>query len=83
MDSNTTPLGFQLLSNRLSDQGFQGLLANDTLSVPNAMITLRDKWFSHVCHLHCPNSRCFIDFVFVNPDQRLHYQPGLPQPSLL
>ena len=40
---------FQKLSSWLSDYGFQGLIANGTFSVSNAMTTLRDKWFNQVC----------------------------------
>ena len=40
---------FQNVSSWLSDYGFQGVIANGTFSVSNAMTTLRDKWFSQVC----------------------------------
>lgn len=40
---------FHKLSSWLSDYDLQGLIANGTFSVSNAMTTLRDKWFSQVC----------------------------------
>ena len=39
---------FQRLSSWLSDYRFQGLIANGTFAISNAMTTLRDKWFNQV-----------------------------------
>ena len=73
---------FQKLSSWLSDYGFQGLIANGTFSVSNAMTTLRDKWFNQVCQLDCTKVKCFIDNMFFDSDQMAEYLSARPSPAL-
>ena len=58
---NTTWL--QKLSSWLSDKKFQGLIANGTFAISNAMTTLLDKWFNQVCQLDLTKVECFIDNI--------------------
>ena len=72
------------LSSWLSDYGFQGLIANGTFSVSNAMTTLRDKWFNPVCQSDFTKVKCFMDIMFLIQIKWLNtYQPDLLQPCLL
>ena len=73
---------FQKLSSWLSDYGFQGLIANGTFSVSNAMTTLRDKWFNQVCQSDFTKVKCFIDNLFFDSDQMAEYLSTRPSPAL-
>ena len=77
---NTT--WFQKLSCWLSDYGFQGLIANGTFSVSNAMTTLRDKWFNQVCQSDLTKVKYFMDNMFFDSDQMAEYLSARPSPVL-
>ena len=69
----------------MSDYKFQGLEANGTFSISNAMTTLRDKRFDQICQLDLSNLKvkCFIDNMFCDSDQMAKYLSARPSWPIL
>ena len=63
----------------MSDYKFQGLEANGTFSISNAMTTLRER-FDQICQLDLTNLKvkCFIDNMFCDSDQMVKYLSARP-----
>ena len=73
----------QKLSNWSSDYKFQGLIANGTFSISNAMTALRDKWFNQVCQMDLTQFKCVIDNMLFYSDQMAECLSTRPSPALL
>ena len=65
-----------------TDYDFQGLIANGTFSVQNAMTTLRDRWFNQVCQSDLTKVKCFLDNMFFDSDQMAECLSARPSPAL-
>ena len=57
----------------LAQHRFEGLLAEGAFSASNAVMTLRDDWFSSVCQSPATKTSCYIDNMFFESTRKLVY----------
>ena len=71
--SSVNTLWWQKLSLWLSQHGFEGVLAEGTLSLANAEQHLRDKWYHGICQSSATKVSFFMDNMFFDSNLMASY----------